>query len=159
MASREAIDGLGNDLSSELVHASNGIITRYEAERASLQEEISDLRQSLARMLSGDATAIRRENEALHSALKTIPEFRLLESIQKNRRTSYDQLADITGFNKSKLRKLVKELVSRGYVGIDRNSKPHSMIFISSPWLENESQVQQTLEKHQVNVLLPNRTP
>jgi hypothetical protein len=159
MASREAIDGLGNDLSSELVHVSNGIITRYEAERASLQEEISDLRNSLARMLSGDANAIRRENEALHSAIESIPEFSLLESIQKNLRSSYDQLAGITGFSKPKLRKLVKELVSRGYVGIDKNAKPHSIIFISSPWRAYESQVQQTLETNQANIQLPNMTP
>ena len=42
MATREALDGLGNDLSSELVHASSGVIQRYEYERISLVEEIND---------------------------------------------------------------------------------------------------------------------
>jgi hypothetical protein len=159
MASREAIDGLGNDLSSELVHASNGIITRYEAERASLQEEINDLRHTISRLLSGDANAIRRENEALRSAIASVPEFSLLETIQKNRRASYDDLETMTSVKKSRLRKLVKELVSRGYVGIDKKTKPQSIIFISSPWHVNEPQVQQTLETNRADIQLPNRMP
>jgi DNA-binding MarR family transcriptional regulator len=159
MASREAIDGLGNDLSSELVHASNGIITRYEAERASLQEEINDLRQTISRLLSGDANAIRRENEALRSAIASVPEFSLLETIEKNRRTSYDDLAIVTGVKKSSLRKLVKELASRGYVGIDKKTKPHSIIFISSPWHANEPQLQQTLETNRADTQMPYRMP
>ena len=110
LASREAIDGLGNDLSSELVHSSHGIITRNEAERASLQEEINDLRKSLSHALSGDANMIRRENEALRIALNSVPEFRLLKVIQKNRRSTYAQLMECTGFSKAKLRKLAKEL-------------------------------------------------
>jgi DNA-binding MarR family transcriptional regulator len=159
MASREAIDGLGNDLSSELVHASNGIITRYEAERASLQEEINDLRHTLTRLLSGDANGIRRENEALRSAIATVPEFSLLEIIQKNRRTSYDDLEEITGLKKSKIRKLVKELISRGYVGVDKKTKPHSIVFISTPWHADVPQVQQTLETNRADVQLPDRMP
>jgi len=157
LASREAIDGLGNDLSSELIHASNGIITRYEAERASLQEEISDLRNSLARVLSGDANAIRRENEALRLAINSVPEYNLLEIIRKNRRSSYDQLTDQTGLNKTKLRKLVKELKTRGYVTIDSKTKPHSVIFLSCPWSASEPEIQHTLETNQETLKPTNR--
>jgi hypothetical protein len=157
MASREAIDGLGNDLSSELVHASNGIITRYEAERASLQEEINDLRRSLSHLLSGDANAIRRENEALHSAIESIPEFGLLESIQKQRRTSYDQLASTTSLDKAKLRKLVKLLAANGYVSIDKKTKPHSIVYISSPWHSGESHIQETLLSNQEAIQPPDK--
>jgi hypothetical protein len=146
LASREAVDGLGNDLSSELIHASNGIISRYEAERASLQEEINDIRASLTRALSGDANCIRRENEALRSALASVPEYSLLEIIRKNRRSSYDQLAEETGMSKARLRKFVGELIPRGYVALDKKTKPHSIIFLSSPWSGNQSEIQDTLE-------------
>ncbi|TFH02409.1 MAG: winged helix-turn-helix domain-containing protein, partial [Candidatus Thorarchaeota archaeon] len=128
LASREAMDGLGNDLSSELIHSSNGVITRYEAERASLQEEITDLRSSLSRALSGDANKIRRENESLRDTLLSVPEFGLLQIIQKNGRSTYDQLVGSTDYSKAKLRKLVKELIARGYVHLDKNTKPQQII-------------------------------
>ncbi|TFG32693.1 winged helix-turn-helix domain-containing protein [Candidatus Thorarchaeota archaeon] len=146
LASREAIDGLGNDLSSELIHSSNGIITRYEAERASLQEEINDLRRSLSRALSGDANSIRRENESLRYALSTIPEFSLLKVIQKNRRSTFDQLAECTGLSKAKVRKYTKELVVRGHINVDKKSRPHQVIYLSTPWSAPEPEVQCTLE-------------
>ena len=157
LASREAIDGLGNDLSSELIHASNGIITRYEAERASLQEEINDLRNSLSRALSGDANTIRRENEALRLAIISVPEYGLLEIIRKNKRISYDQLTDVTGFSKAKSRKLVKELMTRGYAAVDKKTKPHSIIFLSCPWSASEPEIQHTLDTKQETLILSNR--
>jgi DNA-binding transcriptional ArsR family regulator len=146
LASREAMDGLSNDLSSELVHSSNGIITRYEAERASLQEEINDLRKSLSRALSGDANTIRRENEALRTALLSIPEFGLLKFIQKNRRSTYEQLVEDTGLTKAKVRKHVKELMARGYVHVDKKARPHQIVYLSTPWSTPEPEIQRTLE-------------
>ena len=146
MASREAIDGMGNDLSSELVHSSHGIVTRYEAERQSLQEEIDDLRRSLARALSGSANTIRRENEALRTAIHSVPEFKLLATIQKNRRSTYDELVEQSGMSKAQTRKLVKELLAGGYVQVDKKSKPHAIIHLSTPWSIIEDDVQCTLE-------------
>lgn len=146
LASREALDGLGNDLSSELIHSSNGIITRYEAERASLQEEINDLRKSLSRALSGDANMIRRENESLRYALILVPEFSLLQVIQKNRRSTYEELVETTGLTKTKLRKYTKELMARGYVAIDKKARPHQIVYLSTPWSTREPEVQCTLE-------------
>ncbi|MGY5878689.1 MAG: hypothetical protein RTV31_00505 [Candidatus Thorarchaeota archaeon] len=146
LASREAMDGLGNDLSSELIHSSNGIITRYEAERASLQEEIHDLRKSLSRALSGDANSIRRENESLRFALISVPEFGLLKIIQKNRRATYEQLMECTGLTKAKLRKYAKELMVRGHVHIDKKARPHQVVYLSTPWSTPEPEVQRTLE-------------
>ncbi|MHA1134871.1 MAG: winged helix-turn-helix domain-containing protein [Candidatus Thorarchaeota archaeon] len=146
LASREAMDGLGNDLSSELVHSSNGIITRYEAERASLQEEINDLRKSLSRALSGDANNIRRENEALRIALLSVPEFGLLQLIQKNRRSTYDQLVETSGLTKAKVRKYAKELMARGYVHLDKKTRPHQIVYLSTPWSTPEPDLQCTLE-------------
>lgn len=159
MAAKEAMDGLGNDLSAELVHASNGIITRYEAERSSLQEEINDLRTSLVRTLSGDANSIRRENEALRIAILSIPEFRLLDTIKKNRRSTYEELSSTTGLKKSQLRKQVKELLVRGYVQVDKKSKPHSIIFLSSPWNTIEPEEQHILEINETSLHLPARAP
>ncbi|MGY5857876.1 MAG: winged helix-turn-helix domain-containing protein [Candidatus Thorarchaeota archaeon] len=149
LASREAMDGLGNDLSSELVHSSNGIITRHEAERASLQEEINDLRKSLSRALSGDSSNIRRENEALRIALNSVPEFSLLQIIQKNRRSTYDQLADSTGLTKAKVRKYAKELMTRGYVHLDKKARSHQIVYLSTPWSTAEPDAQCTLENTQ----------
>jgi hypothetical protein len=153
LASREAIDGLGNDLSSELIHSSNGIITRYEAERASLQEEINDLRRSLSRALSGDANKIRRENEALRYAILSVPEFSLLQVIQKNRRSTYDQLTETTSLSKSKVRKYVKELVKRGHVHLDKKSRPHQIVYLSTPWSESEPEIQCTLETNNPSIM------
>jgi DNA-binding MarR family transcriptional regulator len=157
LASREAIDGLGSDLGSELVHASNGIISRYEAERASLQEEINDLRSALTRALSGDANAIRRENETLRSAIISVPEYNLLETIRRIRRVSYDELTERTDLTKAKLRKHVKELKNRGYVAIDKKTKPHSIIFLSCPWSASEPEIQYTLDTGQVTPKTSNR--
>ncbi len=134
MASREAIDGLGNDLSSELVHASNGVIARYESERLSFVEEINDLRNEISRFLSGDENALRRENELLRVTIDTIPEFKLLKVIQRHRKTEYDQLVEDTGEKKSVVRKLVKELIKKGYVNVDKKSRPHAITYLSSPW-------------------------
>ena len=158
LASREAIDGLGNDLSSELIHASNGTISRYEAERTSLQEEINDLRSSLTRALSGDANAIRRENEALQLAIISVPEYSLLEIIRKNKRLSYDHLAERSGLSKAKSRKLVKDLMTRGYVTIDKKTKPNSVIFLSCPWSASEPEIQHTLDANQATLKISNRT-
>lgn len=134
MATREALDGLGNDLSSELVHASSGVIQRYEYERISLVEEINDLRATVARSLSGDENEVRRENESLRTALQSIPEFHVLQYIRINSHLTYDDLSKIVGIKKGKLRKLVKALAERGYVNIDKKSRPHRVVYISAPW-------------------------
>ena len=157
LASREAMDGLGNDLSSELIHSSNGIITRYEAERASLQEEINDLRKSLSRALSGDTNNIRRENEALRIALFSVPEFSLLQLIQKNRRSTYAQLTEASGLTKAKIRKYAKELMARGYVYVDKKARPHQIVYLSTPWSTPEPELQSTLENTQPPVQYESR--
>jgi hypothetical protein len=109
LASREALDGLGNDLSAELVHTSNGVVARYEAERLSFVEEINDLRTEIGQLLSGDENILRREK-------------------------------------KSTIRKLVKELMKKGYVNIDKKSRPHAIIYLIAPWITKEESSQQNLE-------------
>lgn len=139
MASREALDGLGNDLSAELVHSSNGVIARYEAERLSFIEEIQDLRAEISRLLADDENAIRRENESLHAAIDSIPEFNLLKVIQRYHRIDYKQLTQITGDKKSVIRKLVKELMKKGYVNVDKKSRPHAIAFLCAPWSQKQN--------------------
>lgn len=146
LASREALDGLGNDLSSELLHVTNGLATRYEAERISLIEEINDLRNALTRALSGDENSLRRENESLIQALSTIPEFELLKVIEGERRTNYDDLSKSTGIRKAKLRKFVKDLTARGYIAVDKKARPHAIIYLSAPWSGRMVQGQDVLE-------------
>ena len=146
MASREALDGLGNDLSAELVHASNGVVARYESERLSFIEEVNDLRNEISRLLSGDENEMRRENESLRAAIDSIPEFKLLKVIQKNRRTDYKHLSEVTGEKKSSIRKLVKELMSKGYVNVDKKSRPHAIIYLTAPWTQKETQPQKSFE-------------
>ena len=153
MASREALDGLGNDLSAELVHSSNGVIARYEAERFSYIEEIQDLRREMSQLLSRDENAIRRENGSLRVALDSIPEFRLLKVIQRNRRIDYKQLTEITGEKKTTVRKLEKELMKRGYVNIDKKSRPHAITFLSAPWSQKPILDPLVLESHLQNSL------
>jgi hypothetical protein len=146
MASREALDGLGSDLSAELVHSSNGVIARHEAERQSFVEKISELRKEIDRLLLGDENAIRRENESLRAAIDSIPEFTLLKVIQRSRRTDYTRLSKDTGEKKSRLQKLVKELMRKGYVNIDKKSRPHAIIYLSAPWVPKEPPAQLVLE-------------
>jgi hypothetical protein len=146
MASREALDGLGNDLSAELVHTSNGVVARYEAERLSFIEEINDLRDEISRLLSGDENAMRRENESLRSAIDSLPEFNLLKVIQRSRKTNYKELETNSGEKKSVIRKLVKELMKKGYVNVDKKSRPHAIIYLTAPWTQKDSQHQRSFE-------------
>jgi hypothetical protein len=136
-AAREALDGLGTDLSSELVHESSGIFGRFEFERQSLMEEISDLRSSLSLANSGDEGLIRKENEALRHALLRVPEFHILETLRAYGRASYEELANSSGQKKSTVRKHCKKLVELGYTSIDKKSRPHQVVFISAPWRSN----------------------
>lgn len=154
MASREALDGLGNDLSAELVHSSNGVIARYEAERLSFAEEISDLRDEIGRLLSGDENEMRRENESLRAAIDSIPEFKLLKIIQHSRRTDYKELETVSGLKKSVIRRLVKELMKRGYVNLDKKSRPHAIIYLTAPWNQKDSPSQKSSESLRAETFL-----
>jgi hypothetical protein len=154
MAAREALDGLGNDLSAELVHTSNGVVARHEAERLSLVEEINDLRDEIGRLLSGDENTIRRENESLRAAIDSIPEFKLLKVIQKARRTDYDELSKVTSDKKPLLRKSVKGLMKKGYVTIDKKSRPHTIIYLTAPWTQKDSLHQQSYESPKTESIL-----
>jgi hypothetical protein len=158
MASREALDGLGNDLSAELIHASNGVVARYEAQRLSFVEEISDLRDEISRLLSGDENALRRENDSLRAAIDSIPEFRLLKIIQNNRNTTYMDLETDSGLTKSVIKKLVKELKSKGYVNVDKKSRPHAIIYLTAPWNQKAPQLQTSFESQEVGRFLCTET-
>jgi len=155
LASREALDGLGNDLSAELVHTSNGVVARYEAMRSSLVEEIVDLRNEISNLTSGDENSMKRENLALKDAVFSMPEFKLLQVIQKYGRTTYDQLCEETNQKKSPVRKLVKELMKRGYIHIDKKSRPHSIIYLTAPWTLMRSEDQQVLDQQTSSHYLP----
>jgi hypothetical protein len=137
---------LGNDLSAELVHSSNGVVARYEAERLSFVEEISDLRDEISRLLSGDENSMRRENESLKSAIDSIPEFKLLKVIQRSGRTNYKELEENSGVKKSVIRKLVKELMKKGYANVDKKSRPHAIIYLTAPWSQTGTQHQPSFE-------------
>jgi hypothetical protein len=144
LASREALDGLGNDLSTELIHASNGMLVRYESERVILLNEISALKLSLDTYLSGDENAARRENQSLRTALMKMPEFQLLTVIQREHRASYSLLSELSGAKKGKVRKYVKALAESGFCHVDKKSRPHAVIFDFAPWNTNGSPRHQT---------------
>ncbi len=138
-ASREALDGLSNDLSTELIHASNGMLVRHESDRVILLSEISNLKLSLDRYLSGDENAARKENRNLRAALMKMPEFQLLTIIQGERRASYGLLSELSGTKKGKVRKFVKTLAESGFCHVDKKSRPHAVIFDLAPWNTNGS--------------------
>ncbi len=133
-ASREALDGLGSDLSAELVHESRGVFGRFESERQSLIEEINDLRASLAEASSGDEGRIRRENSILRRAIMTVPEYKILEHIRVLGRGSYKEIAKSSGESVGNVRKMVKILMKRGHVNLDKKSRPHCIVFLNAPW-------------------------
>ncbi len=151
-ASREALDGLGTDLSSELVHESRGVFGRFEFERQSLIEEIHDLRSSLSLANSGNEGLIRKENEALRYALLKVPEYQLLESVRTLSHASYEQLADSSGLKKSVVRKLSKKLLELGYVSIDKKSRPHEVVFINAPWRTTLPSISPSTETEHIKV-------
>ncbi|NHJ14639.1 MAG: winged helix-turn-helix domain-containing protein [Candidatus Thorarchaeota archaeon] len=133
-ASREAMEGMSNDLASELMHASTGLLQRHNAEKSSLSEEIFDLRSQLGRLMERDENLVFMENESLREALHALPEFQILEILRRHTGCSYKELAAVTGWKSSVVRKNVTLLTSKGYVRIDKDTKPHSIHFISAPW-------------------------
>jgi len=134
LASREAIDGLANDLSAELLHASSGIFSRFETDRASLVAEISKLQTELARLLSLDEEGVLRENDALRSVVLNLPEYQLLCVIQQIRGGTYAEISSNSKVTKGKVQKYVKVLAERGHVLIDRKARPHRVLFVDTPW-------------------------
>jgi len=134
MASKEAVDGLANDLSAELLHASSGVFARYEAERLALNKEIEKQKRRVARILASDEDGIRRENESLRTAIASVPEYALLKTVQALRRTTYDELADTSGLGKGAIRKHLKSLMAMGYVTVNKKARPHKILFLSAPW-------------------------
>ncbi len=159
MATREALDGLSSDLSAEVVHSSNGIISRFVAERESLLEEIKDLRSSYSRAIAGDEHSVRRENESLYQAIKLIPEYRLLSVIQNLKRATYSELADLENQKKGTIRKLAKLLAERGYIYLNKSTRPHTVEFLYAPWIAREEyDCAQESDCERVSHLSPNQT-
>jgi predicted transcriptional regulator len=158
MAAREAFDGLAGDLTAELVHESNGLVARHEVERASLADEISSLRDRMARAPSGDGKLVRRQNEALVYALMRTPEFRLLEIIRAHRQATYDDLVQATGQKRSLIQKLCKALAEGGYIALDRKAKPHLVKYFTAPWAEGEAESEQSSSPSEVEPQIPAAT-
>ena len=125
---------LGTDLSAELLHSSSGILYRFQSERSTLIEEINDLRDSYARAISRDGDSIRQENESLYQAIKSVPMFQLLATLQDIRITNYKELTKESGMKKSNVRKYIQELVESSYASLDKSKKPHEITFVSAPW-------------------------
>jgi hypothetical protein len=140
LASKEAIDGLANDLSAELLHASNGIFSRFETDRATLVAEISKLKAKVSRLLSADEEGMLRENDALRSVVLNLPEYQLLCIIQQCRGGTYAGLSVKSNIKKRKVQKYVKMLAERGHVIIDRKSRPHRVLFVDTPWSPNPTE-------------------
>ena len=134
LASKEAVDGLANDLSAELLHASSGVFARYEAERRALSEEIEKQKTKVARILASDKDGLRRENESLRNAIANVPEYTLLKMVQMLRGTTYDELAGKSGLGKGTIRKHLKSLMAQGYVIVNKKARPHKILFLSAPW-------------------------
>ena len=134
LASREAIDGLANDLSAELLHTSSGVFSRFESDRASLVSEISKLQAEISRLLSSDEEGVLRENDALRSVVLNLPEYQMLCIIQQVRTGTYADISTKSKVTKAKVQKYVRSLAERGHVMIDRKSRPHRVLFIDTPW-------------------------
>jgi hypothetical protein len=133
-ASKEALKGLGTDLSAELLHSSSGILYRFQSERSTLIEEINDLRDSYARAISRDGNSIRQENESLYRAIKSVPMFQLLAILQDMRVTNYKELEEKSEMKRSEVRKYTQDLVESSYASVDKSKRPHEISFLSAPW-------------------------
>ena len=160
MASREALNGLGNDLSAQLVHESSGLFTRFDSERKALTEEISDLREMLDDIKTKDAYAAQNENQILRKAIFSIPDFRVLQLLQKLKSSNYLELAKRTNLKKSEIMKIMKPLHKQGYVAIDKKKKPHVITFIHAPWLHSDKTPKDidsiSFKKHEIFIVKEN---
>jgi regulator of replication initiation timing len=139
LAAAEALDGLGNDLSSEILHESSGLFSRFEEERVSLVRKISDLEDEINDMLNADGESLQQENRSLRHALSKFKEFTILKAVQKLGKTSYGDLSKETGIKKGKLRKYVKWLHEQGFIFVNKKTRPHQLVFLSAPWRSAES--------------------
>ncbi|TFG05433.1 hypothetical protein EU538_11375 [Candidatus Thorarchaeota archaeon] len=134
LAAREAIDGFGEDLSTQLTHESSGLIGRFQTERNELIEQIDDLEKRIDRMLSTDQGSIRRENENLRDTIMSMPEFELLTLIQEQGETTYKKIAKVSDCSVKEVRKLVRLLSKSGHVSINKSTRPHEIHFLHAPW-------------------------
>ncbi|MFQ5832895.1 MAG: hypothetical protein ACE5H4_09350 [Candidatus Thorarchaeota archaeon] len=155
LASKEAVDGLANDLSTELLHASSGVFARYEAERLALNQTIDNQRETVSRILASDDSGLRRENQALREAIAEMPEYVLLRTLQQLGSTTYDELSRECDIGKGKIRKYVKSLMARGHVAVNKKLRPHKILFLSAPWDASMSTEKSRIPPRQVQVLSP----
>jgi len=162
-ASREALEGLGTDLSAELLHTSGGFLARFESERSTLHEEISDLRAAYGRAISGDARSVRQENESLFQSIMSVPMFKLLDVVQELNVTNYKELTTKSGMKKADVREHIKSLMRGGFVSINKDKRPHEIIFLSAPWNKRTQEIP-SFDVHQIissddqHIHLPNES-
>jgi len=149
-ASNEALTGLGRDLSAELIQKSSGIISRHENERASMIEEMNDLKAQLDQALSADTSQLIRENNSLKQALLKVPEYQVLDALEMEKESTYKELGEACGIGTRKTRPLVRTLEEWGHAKIDEDTRPHEIHFISSPWNNKQP------NHHQMNRELAN---
>ena len=76
----------------------------------------------------------KEKNEIMEKYLKEIDYFKVLAVIEKAKRIKTVDLRKKTKFSPQKLGKLLKWLQEKGYITVNKNKKPHTIIFKKAPW-------------------------
>ncbi|MGV9103695.1 MAG: hypothetical protein ACOC3C_06235 [Candidatus Thorarchaeota archaeon] len=139
-ASNEALNGLGRDLSAELIQRSAGVFSRHENERAAMIEEMDNLKAQLDQALSADTSKLIQENNSLKQALLKVPEYQVLSALENQKEATYKELGEACDIGTRKTRPLVRTLAKWGSASIDKDTRPHRIFFRSAPWGDDTSE-------------------
>ena len=77
---------------------------------------------------------IKEKNEIMEKFLKEIDYFKVLAIIEKAQKITMPTLRKKSKYTPQKLGKLLKWLQDKGYVIVNKNKKPYTIIFKKAPW-------------------------
>jgi len=77
---------------------------------------------------------IKEKNKIMEKYLTEIDYFKVLAIIEKAKRIKTVDLRKKSKFSAQKLGKLLKWLQEKGYITVNKDKKPHTVIFKKAPW-------------------------
>ncbi len=98
----------------------------------STQPEIIDVKNiETARKIKEE---IVRRNRILKELLEAVPQFKILEIIEKTKADNYTTLSKATGYSNTAIRNYISELEEGGFIIVDRSRKPFMLKIAKTPW-------------------------
>ena len=98
----------------------------------STQPEIIDVKNiETARKIKEE---IARRHRILKVLLLAVPQFKILEIIEKTKADNYSTLSKATGYSNTAIRNYISELEEDGFIIVDRSRKPFMLKIAKTPW-------------------------